>query len=182
ELRFATARALFDSFTMANSRISVPPTDEPALDFLRGLVSQDKLDDAVTFCAYLLGRRECVWWGCRSVRRLLDPIPPAQMPALDAAEAWVRDPSSEMRQAAQDAATQADQNTATAWNALSAAWSGGTMSAGRGLAIAPPPELTPHAAAVAMTLAGAYLAPDQRKSILKTCIDEGARLAETGLS
>ena len=80
ELRFATARALFDSFTMANSRISVPPTDEPALDFLRGLVSQDKLDDAVSFCAYLLGRRECVWWGCRSVRRLLDPIPPAQMP------------------------------------------------------------------------------------------------------
>jgi hypothetical protein len=167
---------------MASSRISVPPTDEPSLDFLHNLVNQSKLDDAVSFCAYLLGRREAVWWACRSVRRLMDAIPDADMPALETAEAWVRDPGPEQRQAAQDMATQSNQDRATTWAAYAAAWSGGALTFGRALPIAPPPELTPHAAAVAIGLAAAPLSPEEQASQIKACIEEGARLAEIGLS
>ena len=168
---------------MASTKITVPPNDEPSLDFLRDLVSQGKLDDAVSFCAYLLGRRECVWWACKSVRRLISAIPNAELEALEAAEAWVRDPSPEERQAAQEAATRANQDKATTWAAYAAAWSGGALVFGRSAPVAPPPELTPHAAAVAIMLAaGGYLSPDERTAQLKACVEDGARLAETGLS
>ncbi len=182
EVRFATAQALFESFSMAGDRIKTPPTDEPSLDFLQGLVSQEKLDDALMFCAYLLGRRECVWWGCRSVRRILKEIAGADIDPLNAAEDWVRDPSPENRQAAQDAATRGDQDAATTWLAYSAAWSGGALAFGRATPVAPPPELTPHAAVVAIQLASSRLSPEERAVQFKTCIAEGARLAETGLS
>jgi hypothetical protein len=181
EVRFATARALFDSFAMANSRISEPPTDEPSLLFLRNLVGAGKLEDALSFIAYLLGRREAVWWGCRSVRRITGTIPVTEMPALQAAEAWVRDPETELRLAAQDAATQSDPNAATTWLARSAAWSGGALVMGQAAPIAPPPELTPHAAVVAILLAARYLSPADRTLQFKACIEEGAKLAEAGL-
>jgi hypothetical protein len=181
EVRFATAQALFDSFPMASSRIGVPPTDEPSLVFLRGLVSQQKLEDALSFCAYLLGRREAVWWACRSVRRIMGTVPDADMDALQAAEAWVRNPEPELRQAAQEAATRADQNSAAAWTALAAAWSGGALVMGHAAPIAPPPELTPHAAVVAILLAARYLSPDERAAQFRICIEEGTTLAESEL-
>ena len=39
-----TARDVFEAFTPSN--ITAKPTDEPPLDFLRGLISMGKLDDA----------------------------------------------------------------------------------------------------------------------------------------
>jgi len=181
KVRFVTAQALFDTFPMASTKISVPPTEDFSLDFLRDLVSQEKLDDAVAFCAYLLGRREGVWWGCRSVRRLLGTIPDADAGALQAAEAWVKNPEPELRQAAQEIATRADQDSATTWLALAAAWSGGALVFGRAAPIAPPPELTPHAAIVAIALAARFLAPEERTARLQACIEDGAALAESGL-
>lgn len=181
EVRFATARALFDSFATASSRISTPPTDEPSLLFLQGLVRSGKLEDALSFVAYLLGRREAVWWGCRSVRRIMSEIPANELDALQAAEAWVRDPEPELRLAAQDAATQADENGACAWLARAAAWSGGALVMGRAAPIAPPPELTPHAVVVAILLATRYLSPDERAAQFRICIEEGTTLAESGL-
>lgn len=182
EVRFATANALFETFPMASDWISVPPTDAPSLDFLRGLVARGKLEDAVSFCAYLLGRREAVWWACRSVRRLTGTIARTDLDPLEAAEAWVKDPEPEYREAAQQAATRSDQNSAATWTALAAAWSGGALVFGRALPIAPPPELTPHAVAVAIKLASGRLPEGQRTPQLKACIEDGARLAESGLS
>ena len=69
-VRFATAIDLFETFPEVSKTIGVPPTDKPPLDFLRGLSAQGRLEDAVTFCAYLLPRREAVWWSCASVRAL----------------------------------------------------------------------------------------------------------------
>ena len=70
-LRFATAHALFDAFPEVSQKVTVEPTDQSPIVFLKALSSADKLPDAVTFCAYLLPRREAVWWACGCVRRLL---------------------------------------------------------------------------------------------------------------
>ena len=70
-LRFDTARDLFEAFPIAERLIEVEPSDEPSLQFLAGWSTRDDLDQAVGFCAFLLPRREAVWWGCRTVRALI---------------------------------------------------------------------------------------------------------------
>ena len=181
QIRFATARDVIDSFTLAPSTITEPPTDAQPLDFLRDLVSKGKLEQALTFCGYLLPRREAVWWACRSVRALTAGTRNGNSDGLKLAEAWVSDPSAEHRKAAEDFANIADKNDPMTWLASAAAWSGGVISMGRGPAIAPPPERTPHAAQVAILLSARVLSPDERRTKLIACIEDGAKLAETGL-
>ncbi len=181
QIRFATARDVFDSFTLAPSSITVAPTDEAPLDFLRGLASKGRLDDAIAFCGYLLPRREAVWWACRSVRALNADAGKSNADGLNLAEAWVRDPSSQNRKAAEDFAKTADKDHALTWLALAAAWSGGAISMGGAQPIAPPPELTPHAGRVAILLSARDLTAEDRRAKLTACVEDGARLAETGL-
>jgi hypothetical protein len=111
----------------------------------------------------------------------METVPEEDMEALRAAETWVRDPVPEHRQAAADAAARANQDSAAAWTAHAAAWSGGILAIGRATPIAPPPELTPHAASVAIALAGRFLPPEERARRLKVCIEEGEALAVNGL-
>src|ERR1700716_2245623 len=102
--RFATIRALSESFPEALENIRVEPTDEPPIAFLNRLVAAGKPDQAIEVCAYLLPRREAVWWGCASARTLLRGRL-GDTTGLVAAEAWVRDPSEENRQRALDIGT-----------------------------------------------------------------------------
>ena len=67
-VRFATAQAVFETFPELSQKIDASPSEQPPINFLRGMISAGKLEDAVTFCAYLLPRREAVWWACRSAR------------------------------------------------------------------------------------------------------------------
>jgi hypothetical protein len=180
-IRFATARDVIDSFTVAPGTITEPATDAGPLDFLRVLVSKGKLDEAVTFCGYLLPRREAVWWACRSVRALGAEAGNVNLEGLRLAEAWVQDPSAERRKAAEDFANAADKNNPLTWLASAAAWSGGAITMGRGPAIAPPPELTPHAARIAILLSARGLRPDEFRTKLAACVEDGAKLAESGL-
>jgi|ERR1035437_4925965 hypothetical protein len=181
KIRFATARDVFSSFTLAPNTIRAQPTDELPLDFLRGLVAKGKLEDALTFCGYLLPRREAVWWACRSVRALLGDAANRNAEGLNLAEAWVREPDPQHRIAAEEFSKTADRDSPMTWLASAAAWSGGVISMGSSPAIVPPPELTAHAARVAILLSARQLAPAERRSRLSACIDDGARLAETGL-
>lgn len=180
-IRFATARDVFDSFSQAPSMIAAPPTDEAPLDFLRNLVSKRRFEDAVTFCGYLLPRREAVWWACRSVRAITANMGSGKTDGLKLAEAWVHDPSAQNRKEAEDFASLADKNDPMTWLASAAAWSGGAVSIGRASAIAPPPELTPHAARIAIMLSTRGLKPEERNARLTACVEDGAKLAETGL-
>ena len=91
-LRFATAQAVFDAFPEVIRKVgTAPTTDQSPIDFLRTLIAGNRFPDAVTFCAYLLPRREAVWWGCKSAKVLSDDIP-AEAPTVRAAEAWVYQP------------------------------------------------------------------------------------------
>lgn len=181
QIRFASARDVFDSFAVPPCDAKLAPTDQPPLDFLRTLVAKGKMDDAVAFCGYLLPRREAVWWACRSVRNLLGDAAKANNDGLKLAEAWVQDPNAQNRKAAEDFGKTADRDSAMTWLARAAAWSGGAVAVGKGPAIAPPPEMTAHAARVAILLSAYPLAPAERRAKLGACIEDGAKLAETGL-
>ena len=181
-VRFATARALFESFPKSATNIVTEPTDEPPLVFLRKLADAQKFADAVTFCAHLLPRREAVWWACGCVRTLLGDIAKSQAACLLAAEAWVHEPDDERRQAALKLGMQGDSNDPLTWLALGAGWSGGMLSSHPQMPAPVPPYMTARAARIAVQLS-AHFAKEKNKlpAHLQDCIAEGIKLAETGL-
>ncbi len=179
-LRFATARALYETFPPAVTRLKVAASDDSPLAFLKDLSNREKLEDAVTFCAYLLPRREAVWWACASARSFLGAIEPARAQALNAAEAWVREPDEAHRLAALGVGSRGDPNDAPTWLALAAGWAGGTLNGDAKPPVPAPQYLTPRAARIAILLGAQRTAPVERTARLRACIAEGMKLADAG--
>jgi hypothetical protein len=180
-IRFATAQALFEAFPEVSQKIGAAPSDQAPIDFLKSLWSDGKAAEAVTFCAYLLPRREAVWWACGCVRRLLGDLPKDQAAGLLAAEAWVYQPDDERRQAALDIGVSGDSKDAVTWLALAAGWSGGFLKSSRNRQDPVPPYMTARAARIAVLFSASKVRGAERVERLKTCITDGIELAEKGL-
>jgi uncharacterized protein DUF6931 len=176
-VRFATIRALFESFPEALHNIGADPTDDHPITFLKKLTAERRFEHAVTVCAYLLPRREAVWWGCSSARTLLGDKLQADTAPLLAAEAWVQQPSEENRRTALDVGTNADSNAPLTWLALAAGWSSGTFVP---TPIPVPAYMTARAVRAALLISTRSVNLPERPRRLQTCIMEGIRLAETG--
>lgn len=179
-VRFATTRALYDTFPEVLQKVRAAPTDQPPLEFLKALASAGKLPDAVAFCAYLLPRREAVWWACGSVRVLAAEVARDAAAGLLAAEAWVIEPNDEHRQAALDIGSGGDPDNPQRWLALAAGWSGGFQVSGTEQ-VPTPPFMTARAARIAVLLSAAKIGGGERLARLRSCIAEGVKLAESGL-
>ena len=180
-VRFATAEALFETFPELSQKISAKPSEQSPIEFLRGLVTTGKIDDAVTFCAYLLPRREAVWWACRSARASSDHFAGDSAAALLAAEAWVKEPDDERRQAALELGTRGHCDDPLTWVALAAGWAGGFLESGPHLSIPMPQYMTARATHAAILISASSVKRDQRPAYLQACIADGTRLAENGL-
>ena len=174
--RFTTAREVFQALPSAEDDISAGPTDEPPLAYLAALRASQTPEDAVSFLAYALGRREAVWWAAQGVR-LLANIPTGSEDApLKAAEAWVRDPDDLARREALRLGMTGNRRLATCWVALAAGWSGGNIAPGPGAVVAATPEMTPKAARTAILVALATVTARERASRLQACVDAGIPL------
>ncbi len=91
--------------------------------------------DALKVAAAALPKREAVWLALRCVQSLAnDATPPVQRAALDAARAWVDEPSDERRRATNDAAEKAGLDKPFGCVALAAYMSGGSLG---------PPDVPP---------------------------------------
>jgi hypothetical protein len=180
-IRFATAQALFEAFPEVAQKIATAPSDQTPIVFLTRLCSDGKVADAVTFCAYLLPRREAVWWACGCARRLLGDLPKDAALGLLAAEAWVYQPDDDRRQAALDFGVRGDRNDALTWLALAAGWSGGFLKSSLNRQNPVPPYMTARAARIAVLFSASKVGGDERTRRLRTCIAEGIKLAENGL-
>jgi hypothetical protein len=179
--RFVTTLALFETFPRSVTKIAAAPTDESPIMFLKKLSAQNKFEDAITFCAYLLPRREAVWWACGCVRALLGDVSASRAGAMNAAEAWVSDPSDERRRTALEIGTQGDKNDPLSWLALGAGWSGGMLLVHPQFPVTVPPYMTPRAARIAILLSARFIKADQYNARMHACVADGIRLAETGL-
>jgi len=176
-VRFVTAKALYEAFPEVSQIIRVAPTDQPPIEFVNALVSMGKLPEAVAFCAYLLPRREAVWWACTSARALGADT---RAETLMAAEAWVYQPDDQRRQRALDIGTRGDQNEPLTWLALAAGWSGGVQTVG-GQQMPNPPFMTARAARVAILLSAGRLGLADRTSGMRSCVADAIKLAKSGL-
>lgn len=176
-LRFSVAREVFDAFPTAYVDIKAKPSDELPIAFVRGLAKSPNPSDAIAFCAYLLPRREAVWWASQSVRSLLGKPTVSDEAALNAAEAWVREPEEPKRREVLEIGLNADQRAASTWVALAAGWSGGPMIVSDYGGPPAPPQLTAQSAFTAIQLALGGK-PDRAANISR-CVEQGVRIAES---
>lgn len=181
QTRFVTTLALFETFPRSITKIAATPTDEPPIMFLKKLSAQHEFEDAITFCAYLLPRREAVWWACGCAKAMLGDIPASRAGPVIAAEAWVYNPDDAHRRAALEIGNQSDNNDPLSWLALGAGWSGGALFVHPQFPVQVPPYMTPRAARIAILLSARMVKPDQYAARMQACIVDGIRLAETGL-
>jgi hypothetical protein len=180
QVRFATAEALFETFPELAQRVSAKPSEQDPTKFLQALVAAEKLEDAVTFCAYLLPRREAVWWACGCTRASLGHIAGDRAGALLAAEAWVREPDDGHRQAALELGSKGHCDDPLTWVALAAGWAGGFLVSGPHRSIPMPQYMTARATRTAILIAALSATWAQRPSYLQACVADGVRLAEHG--
>lgn len=176
-LRFVTARDLFEAYPIALDELYVEPTDQPSLEFLKSLVDSNALGKAVGFCAYLLPRRQAVWWAAYCTRMMAPSRTPEEDAGLQAAEAWLKEPEEDRRLASLEFGRRADQRLPTTWVALAAGWAGPTMPTGDENPIAVPPYQTARAVRTALLIAGSRVPPQQRDEMLRKCVESGAKLA-----
>jgi hypothetical protein len=177
-VRFATAQALFETFPELSQKIGVQPNEQAPTQFLRSLLATGRNEDAVTFCSYLLPRREAVWWACACTRSSLGKIAEDEPAALLAAEAWVREPDNERRQAALELGTKGHTDNPLTWVALAAGWTGGFLVSGAQHAIPMPQYMTARAARTAILISALSVQREHRPAYLQACVADGIRLAE----
>lgn len=181
-MRFNTDRALFDAFPTAPDHIKTEPADLAPEAFLNLLLHKNKLSEALSFCAYLLRRREAVAWGCECVttKRLHDGKKSLD-PDLMAANAWVRDPSEQTRGAAYERWAAGDQTEPAAWLALAAAWSGGGLISSAGASSGPAgPHLTAVMVRTAFLLMLHSVASDKKAAASRDWIAAALQHAKAG--
>ncbi len=179
-LRFVTAGDLLDAFPTAAIDIGVTePREAQSADFVRRLTGRGDFRAALSFCAYLLARREAVWWGCQSLRESGDPRP-GEKAMIEAAESWVRTPDEDRRRLALDLAEKGDTSLAGCWVCFGAGWAGGTIKVDAERSVPVAPHSTAQAVRVGMILAADRLAREDRNAILQRWVEAGVQLAEAG--
>jgi hypothetical protein len=178
--RFDTAAQVFETFPAMARELTAKPSDEAPLDYLARLANGDSPEDAVTFCAYVLDRRQTVWWASQCLRRLGQPRTRDEDVALKLAEAWVRDPEEHRRLAALDLGLNGDHNLPAVWASLAAGMAGGTMRIGDVQGPPVPPHAAAQSARVAVLGALAAVPARERRDTLVQCVDIGRELLTNG--
>lgn len=156
-LRFPTVRSLYEAFPTAEEDVGAPPSDEGCVAFLHLLLADCAWRPAVSFCAYMLPRREAVAWGCRSLRKILSKPAPAEAVALDAAEMWALQPEERLRRAALQIGNEGNAGLPGMWMALAAGWSGGSIVPDGPAVVRAPPEQTARAVRAGLLIAASRM-------------------------
>jgi hypothetical protein len=136
-------------------------TPEAFLDALR---DDGRLVDAVDFVAYAWPKRRAVWWAVQAVRKGLAELAPKDAAALDAAEAWVLEPTEARRRTAEKAAKALNWKTVPSMTAAAVYFADGTLSEPDTPVIPPPPGLASKMAAAAVNTTATLMgAPEERE-------------------
>lgn len=126
-----------------------------AAEALDRLEQAGLLDEAVRLVAHALPPREAVWWACACTLHTSQSgaEPQSQAVIRSAAEAWVRQPTDELRRTAMKEAEKSGFQCAEAWAAVGAFWSGDSMAPPDTPKVPPQPHFTGLAIAGAVALA-----------------------------
>lgn len=150
-------------------------------DALQSLEDGGMARQAVRLVAYGLPQREAVWWACMCVRHtapvtLADP----DRAALEAAEAWVRRPSDEAREAAALRAEGAETKSPEVWAAKAVAWSAASAMPSDPRRRSPSGKVPGAAVVSAVVLASLRKTPTVSQAYLHRFLQSGRDIASGG--
>ena len=176
--RFETARELFEEIPEAHEDIGMKPDTQDVVTFCHELLRSDTPEEAIAFCAYLLPRRYCVWWGHESLVALGDYLDANDREMMELAATWVGSPKEDERYAALEAAMDSASKTPGVWVALAAGWSGGSMVGPDLPPVPPAPHLTARAVNAGILSVLARGTIDARQETLERFVRMAIRLGE----
>jgi hypothetical protein len=152
-------------------------------ELINQMAAEGKFLDALRLRAYLLTKREAVWWGYLCVRDDLDqPLPNAQIAALEAAAAWVADPDEKNRRAAEERAAALKYSGVGATLAHSAFWSDGSIAPEGNPEVPPDERLTSQGVAAALISAAYHGDATRAKSRIDRFLSRGKEVAEARIA
>lgn len=179
-LRFLTVADLYAAFPTAAEDVGHPADGAHTLTFLNELIRREHWQTAVTFCAYLLSRREAVWWGCQSLKTLRPDRLPQDSAAIAAAETWVREPDDGTRREALRLGMTGDTREPGPWMALGAGWSGGSLVPPELGSVMPERQQTARAVRTGLLLELTRAPIEAQAGTLRTCLSHAVSLAGGG--
>src|SRR5438105_2462374 len=135
------------------ARALLTPEDLPK-PFLERLIAAKHYADAAKFAAHALPRREAIWWACVCARKAYgSATPPKQAAVLDAAEAWVSQPTDEKRRATFKLAEAAEFGNPAGLIGMAIFFSSGSIAPAGVPDLPPGPHVCANAVANAVILA-----------------------------
>lgn len=153
---------------------------ESADAYFARLVDEGRLEEATRFVAAWLGPRRAVWWATLCVWNGFRSSPPedndASVAAIDAAVAWIVDPTESNRRAAQAAAERVGFSTPAGAAATAAFWSEGSISLPGQPEVPPPSGVAVKAAANAVLMAAAAPSAAERDATLRQSLRIAAEI------
>lgn len=178
--RFATTKDLIASFPTAAVDVGEEGSDEGAVAFVRRCQDEGREDSAISFCSYLLQRREAIWWGLGGLS-VMEGLAPVEREHLDLVRAWTAKPEEARRRACLDKALESSPKLPTTWLALAVGWSGGSIAPPHAPPLAASPSQTPQAVRVALLTARSRLAADRRTGIVNSWVGHAMKIVEAGI-
>lgn len=176
-LRFPTVRDVYDAFPTARDDVGEPISDTDSLALLQALAQNGAWDSAISFCAYLLPRRDAVSWGCQSLRHMQREFTEVEIEALNAAEKWVHEPEEGNRREALKIGTLTSSRMPAAWMALAAGWSGGSIMPPEYGMVPAEPHQTARAVRAGLLIAASKILTADVAKVMRACMAIGADLA-----
>lgn len=138
----------------AQKVLAANPQQTPS-QYLNALQDKQLGDEMAKTMAHGMPDREGVMWASQSAEKVSGSLPPEDVQALKAAQAWVKEPSPANQAAAAAAAAKTNFQGPGAWAAQGAAWSQPATPAATPTAM---PRLTPDAVVGAVLLSAAIKA------------------------
>ncbi|MGH8430223.1 MAG: DUF6931 family protein [Solimonas sp.] len=152
------------------------------IEALGRLEQAELLMEATRLVAHALPAREAVWWACACTRHTAPSGAKPDIEAMlrDAAETWVRQPTDEHRRAAMKQAETAGFDSAEAWAAVAAFWSGDSMAPLEAPKVPPQPHFTGLAVAGSIALAAVRGQASRREARLRQFLVSAKDIAAGG--
>lgn len=145
------------------AKAKLRPDATPSV-FMRELVGEGLMVDAVKFLAQAIGPARAVAWALACVRELCAETNGAALAIFDA---WVAEPSDTNRRAAADAAEDGPEKSL----GLAIFFSGGSIAPPEVNPVSPPPHVAEKLAAGAIMLAAVAEKPEQAVERYRRCIE-----------
>lgn len=172
------ARLLAQANVKLETKLAAPASASVAV-VLAELDAKGAVLDMLQLMAVALPGREATWWACLAARDIVGADAKTVPPALAAAEAWVFKPSEENRAKARTALDAAEIGDDTAFCAMAAIYSAGTLGPGE-LSDFPAPPGGVAAAVLAMNMMSTKANARQAQAHMRMLLERGLDIARGG--